>query len=273
MICFPNAKINLGLNIVSKRADGYHNIETVFYPIALKDGLEILPSNDRKAYRLFERGLETHCKPHSNLVVKALLLLSDEKLIPNLDIHLLKNIPNSAGLGGGSSDAAFMLKLLNQTYSLGLTDDEMKQLAVKIGADCPFFIDNKPAFATNIGDQLEEIDISLDSYYFVVIKPDIAVSTKEAYDLIIPTIPAVSLKEIVKMPINKWRGLMHNDFEIPIFRKYPIIEELKQQLYSSGALYASMSGSGTSVYGIFEEKPHDSFSDTFPDFFVWKNYM
>lgn len=273
MICFPNAKINLGLNIVSKRTDGYHNIETVFYPIALSDALEILPSNDRKAYRLFETGLKTDSKPHSNLVVKALLLLSDEKLIPNLDIHLLKNIPSSAGLGGGSSDAAFMLKMLNQTYSLGLTNDELKQFAVKIGADCPFFINNKPAFASNIGDQLEEINLSLDNYYLVIIKPNIAISTKEAYELVVPTEPEVSLKEIVKMPINKWRELMHNDFETPIFRKHPIIEEIKQQLYSSGALYASMSGSGTSVYGIFEEKPHDSFSDTFPDFFVWKNNM
>ena len=273
MICFPNAKINLGLNIVSKRSDGYHNIETVFYPIALKDGLEILPSNDKKAYRLYETGIKTNSKPHFNLVVKALLLLSDENLMPNLDIHLLKNIPNSAGLGGGSSDAAFMLKLLNQTYSLDLTNDELRQIAVKIGADCPFFINNKPAFASNIGDELEEIDLSLDDYYFVVIKPDIAVSTKEAYELIVPKKPEVSLKEIVRLPINKWSELMHNDFEIPIFRKHPLIGEIKQHLYDSGAVYASMSGSGTSVYGLFEIKPLDSFSDTFPDYFVWKNYM
>ena len=273
MICFPNAKVNLGLNIVSKRSDGYHNIETVFYPIALKDGLEILPSNDKKAYRLYETGIKTNSKPHFNLVVKALLLLSDENLMPNLDIHLLKNIPNSAGLGGGSSDAAFMLKLLNQTYSLDLTNDELRQIAVKIGADCPFFINNKPAFASNIGDELEEIDLSLDDYYFVVIKPDIAVSTKEAYELIVPKKPEVSLKEIVRLPINKWSELMHNDFEIPIFRKHPLIGEIKQHLYDSGAVYASMSGSGTSVYGLYEKKPLDSFSDTFLDYFVWKNYM
>lgn len=273
MICFPNAKVNLGLNIVSKRTDGYHNIETVFYPIDLKDALEILPSNDRKAYRLFETGIKTDSKPQDNLVVKALLLLSKQKNIPNIDIHLLKNIPFGAGLGGGSSNAAFMIKLLNQTYSLGLTNDELRQFAVKIGADCSFFIDSKPSFATNIGDQLEEIDLSLDNYYFVVIKPDITVSTKEAYKLIVPTKPEVSLKEIVKMPIKKWRELMHNDFETPIFKKHPVIGEIKQHLYNSGAVYASMSGSGTSVYGFFEEQPIVSFSDSFPDYFVWKNYL
>lgn len=273
MICFPNAKINLGLNVVSKRTDGYHNIETIFYPIALTDALEILPSCDRKAYRLFETGIKTDSEQNSNLVVKALLLLNDEIQIPNLDIHLLKNIPNSAGLGGGSSDAAFMLKLLNQTYSLGLTEDELRQLSGKLGADCPFFINNRPAFASNIGDELEKVDLSLDDYYFVLIKPNIAVSTKEAYELIVPKKPRVSLKEVVKMPISEWRYFMQNDFEIPIFKKHPVIGEIKQHLYDSGAIYASMSGSGTSVYGLYQAKPSVSFSDIFSDFFVWKNYM
>ena len=273
MICFPNAKINLGLNVVSKRADGYHNIETVFYPIALKDALEVLPSNNKKVYQLFESGIETHSKPQFNLVVKALLLLSEQKHIPNIDIHLLKKIPSGAGLGGGSSDAAFMLKLLNQTFSLGLTDDELRQQAAKIGADCPFFINNKPCFASGIGDNLEEINLSLKDYYIVLIKPDIAVSTKEAYKLIVPEKPKVSLKEVIKMPMIDWKYYMHNDFEAPIFKMYPIIGEIKQKLYDSGAIYASMSGSGTSVYAFYQVKPKVSFSDVFSDFFVWKNYM
>ena len=273
MICFPNAKINLGLNIISKRTDGYHNIETVFYPITLADALEILPSNNRKAYRLFETGIKTDSKPQYNLVVKALLLLSKQKIIPNVDIHLLKNIPSGAGLGGGSSNAAFMLKLLNQTYSLGLTNEALRQLAVEIGADCPFFINNRPAFASNIGDELEEIDLSLDNYYFVLIKPAIAVSTKVAYELIIPKKPEVPLKEIVKKPIEEWNQLMHNDFEMPLTKKYPIIQKIKRSLYNNGAIYASMSGSGPSVYGFFKEKPSTSLFDNFSECFLWKNYL
>ena len=273
MICFPNAKVNLGLNVVSKRTDGYHNIETVLYPIALKDALEILPSSNNKSYRLFETGVKTYSKPQNNLVVKSLLLLSDQKQIPNLDVNLLKTIPIGAGLGGGSSNAAFMLKLLNQTYSLGLTNDDLIQYAVKIGADCPFFINNRPAYATGIGDILEEIELSLNDYYFVLIKPDIAVSTKEAYKLVLPKKTKVSLKEIVKMPMNDWKHYMLNDFEEPIFKKHPIIGDIKQQLYNSGAIYASMTGSGTSVYGFFHIKPTVSFSDIFSDFFIWKNYI
>lgn len=273
MICFPNAKINLGLNVVSKRVDGYHNIETVFYPIALKDALEVLPSNDRKAYRLFETGIETNSKPQNNLVVKALLLANKHKNIPNIDIHLLKNIPPGAGLGGGSSNAASILKLINKTYSLGLTNDELRQFALKIGADCPFFIDNKPAFASNIGDKLDEINLSLDNYYFVLIKPAIAVSTKVAYELIIPNKPEVSLMEIVKKPIEEWKQFMHNDFEIPLTKKHPIIKKIKRCLYNNGAVYASMSGSGPSVYGFFIDRPNKSLFDNFPNYFIWKNYL
>ena len=268
MICFPNAKVNLGLNVTSKRSDGYHNIETVFYPIALKDALEIMPSKDKLPYRLFPTGLDVCEHPQHNLVIKALLLLNEEKHIPNLDIHLLKTIPTRAGLGGGSSNGAFMLKLLNQTFSLGYTDKELHQFALQLGADCPFFLKNKPVFASGIGDQFEDVDLSLENYYLVVIKPDIFVSTQEAYAQIVPKQPAMSLKEIVKMPINEWRNYMHNDFEASIFKKHPSIGAIKQNLYDNGAIYASMSGSGTSVYGFFEEKPTLSFSNHF----VWKNY-
>ncbi len=269
MICFPNAKINLGLNIVSKRPDGYHNIETIFYPIGLKDALEIVPSKDKKPHRLFSTGIDVGATSENNLVIKALALLQAEKHIPNIDIHLLKAIPTGAGLGGGSSDAAFMLNLLNQTYALGYSQNELHQFAVQLGADCAFFLNNKPAYATGIGDRLEEITLSLNNHYLVVVKPNISVATKDAYAAIVPKQPAASLKEIVKLPIEEWRTYIYNDFETPIFKKHPAIAEIKQTLYSNGALYASMSGSGTAVYGFFDKKP----TLHFPNCFVWNNYL
>ena len=269
MICFPNAKINLGLNIVSKRGDGYHNIETILYPIGLKDALEILPSKESAPYRLFSRGIDVGGDSENNLVIKALNLIRAEKDIPNIDIHLLKTIPSGAGLGGGSSDGAFMLNLLNETFSLSYINNELHQFAVKLGADCAFFLKNKPAFASGIGDELENIELSLEQYYMIVVKPNISVSTKEAYNNIVPKQPEISLKEIVKLPILEWRKYMHNDFETSIFKRYPAIAKIKEALYYNGALYASMSGSGTSVYGFFDKKP----TLNFPDYFVWKNYL
>ncbi len=269
MICFPNAKINLGLNIVSKRPDGYHNIETIFYPIGLKDALEVVPSKDKNPYRLFATGIDVGATTQNNLVTQALALLRAEKHIPHIDIHLLKAIPTGAGLGGGSSDAAFMLTLLNQTFALGYSHQELHQHAVRLGADCAFFLKNKPAFATGIGDRLEEIALSLNNYYLVVVKPNISVATKEAYAAIVPSQPAASLREIAKLPIEEWRTYMYNDFEAPIFKQHPAIGHIKQTLYSKGALYASMSGSGTAVYGFFDKKP----TLHFPNCFVWNNYL
>lgn len=269
MICFPNAKINLGLNVVSKRDDGYHNIETIFYPIELKDALEVLPSKNKKNYSLFSTGIDIGSNSEENLVIKALNMMGAEKYIPNIDIHLLKKIPSGAGLGGGSSDGAFMLKLLNKTFELGYSDKELCEFAVKLGADCAFFLKNKPVFASGIGDLLEDVELSLEDYYIVVVKPNVFVSTKEAYANIVPKQPTMSLKEIVKLPIQKWPTYMYNDFETPIFRKYPAVSEIKQNLYKCGALYASMSGSGTAVYGFFDKKPILDFSNCF----VWKNYL
>lgn len=269
MITFPNAKINLGLNILSKRADGYHNIETIFYPIALQDALEIVPSKEIKKYRLFQTGLDMQTHAEDNLVVKALHLMAEQKYIPNIDIHLYKKIPHGAGLGGGSSNAASMLLLLNKTFSLGYSEEELKQFAIQLGADCSFFLKNRTSFASGIGDQLQVIDLSLEGYYFVLIKPDITVSTKEAYQEIIPNVPVLSLKEIIKLPIIEWRNTMFNDFETPVFRKHPEIKEIKETLYTQGALYASMTGSGSALYGFFEKKPEI----LFPDCFVWKNYV
>ncbi|MDO5523949.1 MAG: 4-(cytidine 5'-diphospho)-2-C-methyl-D-erythritol kinase [Bacteroidia bacterium] len=269
MICFPNAKINLGLNIVSKRPDGYHNLETVFYPIGLKDALEIVPSGSSEPYRFFQTGIEIQGNAEDNLVIKALKLISEEKQIPPIDIHLLKKIPFGAGLGGGSSDAAFMLKLLNETFSLGYSDTELEEKAARIGADCAFFIKNKPAFATGIGDELAEIELDLSNYLFVLVKPNVFVPTKDAYAMVAPQQPETSLKEIVKKPVSEWKGLMKNDFEPSVFKKYPEICNIKKQLYDSGAVYASMSGSGSSVFGLFEKEVE--LKEGFPDCFVWMN--
>lgn len=277
MICFPNAKINLGLNVISKRPDGYHNLETVFYPIGLKDALEIVPSHTHASadlqsvltvgYRFFQTGIEIQGNADDNLVIKALKLISEEKEIPPIDIHLLKKIPFGAGLGGGSSDAAFMLKLLNDTFSLGYTVSELEHKAARIGADCAFFIKNKPAIATGIGNELEEIELDLSKYFFVLVKPDIFVPTKDAYTMISPKQPEVSLKEIVEKPISEWKELMKNDFEPSVFKKYPEICNIKQQLYDFGAIYASMSGSGSSVYAFFEKETDVKFDNCF----VWTN--
>lgn len=267
MICFPNAKINLGLNIVSRRANGYHNLETVFYPIGLKDALEIVPSESGEPYRFFQTGNEIKGNVDDNLVIKALKLISQEKEIPPIDVHLLKKIPFGAGLGGGSSNAAFMLKLLNETFSLGYSEIDLIRLAAQLGADCPFFIINKPAFATGIGEELEEIELDLSNYVFVLVKPDVFVSTKDAFAMITPTQPEISLKEIIKQPVSEWKELMRNDFEASIFPKYPEIGEIKQKLYDNGAIYASMSGSGSSVYGFFEK----DIDIRFDNCFVWKN--
>lgn len=269
MICFPNAKINLGLNIVSQRNDGFHNLETIFYPINLKDGLEITNSNSNEQYQLFQTGIKIDGDPSSNIVIKALELVRNHSKvnIPNIDIHLLKKIPTGAGLGGGSSDAAFMLKLLNENYQIGLSNNELVELALQIGADCPFFLYNKPAFASGIGNLLEPIDLDLSGMYLLIVKPDVFISTKEAYSMVSPKSPTLSLKEIVTRPLYEWKELMKNDFEDPIFKKYPQICKIKQQLYELGATYASMSGSGSSLYGIFNKKPH--FQKLFNNHYTW----
>ena len=273
MICFPNAKINLGLQIVSRRPDGYHNLVTIFYPIGLKDALEILPATKSSEsvtqtnYRFFPHGDIIKGNIVDNLVIKALQLISQEKTIPLIDIHLLKKIPSGAGLGGGSSDAAFMLKLLNESFELKYSTNDLMKLASKIGADCPFFLHNKPMLAKGIGNDLEAIDLDLSEYFLLLIKPDISVATKDAYAMIKPQQPEFSLKEIVKRPITEWNYLMKNDFETPIFKKYPEICKIKNQLLEMGALYSSMSGSGSSVYGIFTNKP--DYKGIFKDCFVW----
>lgn len=264
MITFPNAKINLGLNIVEKRPDGYHNLETIFYPINLQDALEVTRrENNDKEYTLHISGAPLEGEPEDNLVVKAYKLLKKDYpgLLP-VDIHMYKHIPAGAGLGGGSSDAACMIKLLNDKFSLGLSTERMEEYAVKLGADCAFFIRNKPVFATGIGNLFEPVELSLKGYHIILIKPDIFVSTRDAFAEIKPVRPAVSLKEIVKQPMETWKHSMKNDFEDSVFKKFPEIAAIKDELYDLGAVYAAMSGSGSSVYGIFEA-PIENVEDKF----------
>ena len=255
MITYPNAKINLGLNIVEKRPDGYHNLETIFYPINLQDALEVTQLDGEGEYALTLSGTPIEGDPDQNLVVKTYRLLKkDFPDIPAIDIHMYKHIPTGAGLGGGSADAAFMIKLLNEKFKLGLSIEKMEEYAATLGADCAFFIRNKPVFASGIGNIFEPIQLSLKGYYLVLVKPDIFVSTKDAFSLIQPMKPSQSLREIVRMPVETWRATMKNDFENSVFQKYPEIAAIKDKLYDMGAIYASMSGSGSSVYGIFREQ-------------------
>lgn len=255
MITYPNAKINLGLNIVEKRPDGYHNLETIFYPINLQDALEVTKLDDEKEYSLTLSGTPIEGETDDNLVVKAYRLLkADYPDMAPVNIHMFKHIPTGAGLGGGSSDAAFMIKLLNEKFQLNISVEKMEDYASRLGADCAFFIKNQPVFASGIGNIFEPVQLSLKGYYLVLVKPDIFVSTKEAYALVKPHKSAVSLKEIVRMPVETWRATMKNDFEESVFARYPEIAAIKDKLYDMGAIYASMSGSGSSVFGIFREQ-------------------
>lgn len=252
MITFPNAKINLGLNIVEKRPDGYHNLETVFYPVPIEDALEIniLHGSDKK-FRLQRAGLEIEGEAENNLVVKAYKLLDGEFNLPPVDIHLFKHIPSGAGLGGGSSDAAYMLKLLNEKFNLKLTNESLEEYAAGLGADCAFFIQNAPTYAEGIGNIFSPISLSLKGYQIILVKPDIFVSTREAFAQIKPHRQEIPLKEVIKRPIEEWKKIMMNDFEESVFPQFPAIKEVKKELYRQGAIYAAMSGSGSSVFGIF----------------------
>ncbi|MCO4291433.1 4-(cytidine 5'-diphospho)-2-C-methyl-D-erythritol kinase [Solitalea sp. MAHUQ-68] len=250
MILFPNAKINLGLNIVEKRWDGFHNIETVFYPIKINDSLEIIEAADTE---FFAHGIEIPGDNHDNICLKAYDLLKHDFNLPPIEIHLLKNIPVGAGLGGGSADGAFMIKLLNQKFGLGLTIEQMQVYARKLGSDCAFFIENKPVFAFGKGDEFTGQEINLEHHFLVLVKPAIHVSTADAYGGCAPSKPKTSLQMLLHLPITEWKGLVINDFETTVFPKYPAIARIKEELYENGALYASMSGSGSSVFGIFHE--------------------
>lgn len=260
MISFPNAKINLGLHVVEKRQDGFHNIETVFYPASLCDALEIVPSKN-PGVEFTTSGLDIPGDPDSNLCLKACsTLLSHiphpESHIPypGVHIHLHKVIPTGAGLGGGSSDGAHTLKLLNDLWQIALSDDQLEGLARRLGSDCAFFIRNRPVFASGKGDHFEPVDLDLSGYKIVIAVPPVHVSTQEAYAMVTPRKPELSLKEIVRMPVESWKGILINDFEEPVMNKYQVIGEVKEKMYHQGALYAAMSGSGAAVFGIFSRQ-------------------
>ena len=265
MLLFPNAKINLGLNVVERRTDGYHNIETVFYPIGLSDVLEVVPSESCSDYSFSSSGIVLPGDPEENLIVKAYRLLRFDFQIPAVDILLCKQIPFGAGLGGGSADAAFMLKGLNELFELNISTKELEKYAAKLGADCPVFIQNKAVFASGTGNIFTPVNLSLKGYHLLLVKPDIHVSTPEAYSLVIPGKAQVSLLESIQRPIAEWKEGVKNDFEKSVFARHPEIETIKNKLYDMGAIYASMSGSGSAVYGIFNEMPekNNAFNDCF----------
>jgi 4-diphosphocytidyl-2-C-methyl-D-erythritol kinase len=252
MIVFPNAKINIGINITSRRPDGYHNIETIFYPLPIHDVLEALPGDELTFH---SSGLEIPGRTEDNLCIKGYHLIKKDYDLPLLNIHLLKHIPIGAGLGGGSANAAFFIKLVNSLFSLGLTTVQMLKYARQLGADCAFFIENKPLFAFEKGDQFESIRLDLSKYKIVLVMPPVHVSTGEAYGGVRPAPVKQSLYELISEPIQEWKHLIKNDFEESVFKNHPLIRGVKAALYDAGAIYASMSGSGASVFGIFNEKP------------------
>lgn len=253
MINFPNAKINLGLQITKRLPSGYHHINSVFYPIPVYDVLEFV---EAKKTNFSSSGINIPGDSQQNLVLKAYQLLKKDFQLPHLDIHLLKNIPIGAGLGGGSADGAFMLKALNEYFQLFLDDSFLETYAEQLGSDCPFFIANKASMATGTGTTLEEVEFSLKGYWMVLINPGIHISTKEAYAGVSPREPENNLKEIVlTQDIGQWKELLVNDFEQSIFPIAPEIEKIKEELYHAGATFASMTGSGSSIYGIFKEQP------------------
>lgn len=254
MIVFPNAKINIGLNVVSKRPDGYHNLETVFYPVKLGDALEFV---EAKRTSLSISGIEVEGNSEDNLILKAYRLLKQDYQLPELQFHLHKVVPFGAGLGGGSSDAAFTLKGLNSYFKLNISEEQLEKYASQIGADCPFFIKNKPTFASGIGNQFEDVELDLSSYSTIIVKPRIFVSTPDAFRNVCPKAPEFNLQKIGCLPVEEWKKHIVNDFEESVFPAYPEIAQIKEILYKQGAVYASMSGSGSAVYGIFRHSPID----------------
>jgi 4-diphosphocytidyl-2-C-methyl-D-erythritol kinase len=255
MIVFPNAKINLGLHITGKRNDGFHNLETIFYPIPWKDALEIIPSQDSIDVQFSQSGLTIDGSTSNNLCVKAYHLVKKKyPQLPPIQLHLLKQIPMGAGLGGGSADAAFTLNLLNKKFDLEIPNQLLEEMALELGSDCPFFLLNQPALATGRGEQLIPLKSKLNGLHLLLIYPGIHVSTAWAFQSLTLTNNRTRLDSIYELPIETWQEQLTNDFETPVFVKYPIIGSLKNQLIEAGAIYASMSGSGSSVFGIFEKE-------------------
>ncbi len=272
MIIFPKAKINLGLRITRKRPDGYHDIETLFYPVSLSDALEFVVSPVPVTKDILTlTGINTGSDPEDNLVIKTLRKLREKYKFPFLKIHLHKIIPVGAGLGGGSSDAAFLLKAINRRFELFIDEDSLKATALEMGSDCPFFIDSAPAFASGRGEILKPSRPVLTGYYILLVNPGIGISTREAFQNCLPENPSTHLLQLIERPVTEWKGLILNDFETFAFRKYPLIGELKEELYKSGAFFSLMSGSGSTVYGLFSEKP--KIPGSLKDFVIWEGVI
>lgn len=252
MISFANAKINIGLHIVGKRADGYHLLESVFYPFPLYDIIEITSTASTVKTTLNITGIPLTVDDN-NLCIKAYNILNERFDLPPVHMHLHKQIPFGAGLGGGSSDGAFVLKMLNEKFHIGLSVAQLETEAAKLGADCPFFIQNMPAYAEGTGTVLSSIPLDLSDKFLVVVKPATHISTAEAYQGVVPKASTDDLRNAISLPLQEWKYTIRNDFEEGIFERYPIIREIKLALYAEGALYASMSGSGSAVYGIFSK--------------------
>lgn len=281
MIVFPKAKINLGLNVVERRPDGYHNLETVFFPVALQDALEVTVMDERFPSAVncdlkvtfpvqseqFDAGDEQR-----NLVVRAYNMLKEEfPEMHRVHAHLYKAIPTQAGMGGGSSDCASMLILLNDMFCLGLSEQQLIDRAARLGADCPFFILSRPAYAEGIGEKLQPLDLSLEGLQLAVVRPSIPVPTKEAFSRIRPQKPEKNCLDVVRQPVETWRNELHNDFEQSVFALHPEIEDIKEKLYQLGAVYAAMSGSGSAVFGLFRTAV--DLDGEFPDMFVWSGKL
>lgn len=257
MLVFPNCKINLGLHVTNKRPDGYHNIETVFYPVNWCDALEVIENEQTGAapFTWSQTGLGIAGNPDDNLIFKAWQLVNAEVALPPLSVHLHKVLPMGAGLGGGSADAAFFINLLNKKFSLGLDVERRCALASQLGSDCAFFIRNQPVYAQGRGNEFSDVDIDLSDHYLLLIFPAVHSNTREAYEGLKPRPAQRDLREVLHQPIQTWKQDLVNDFETSIFRKYPQIAALKEQLYRQGAVYASLSGSGSAVFGIFDHLP------------------
>lgn len=252
MVKFPNAKINLGLRVIKKRNDGYHELQTIFYPIAFYDALEILPALPGEKPSFVQTGILIPGTENENLCLKAITLLKAKfPDLPNLKIHLHKTIFTGAGLGGGSSDAAFTLNMVNELFQLKIQESALAEMALNLGSDCPFFLHNQPCMATGRGEKLTAISIQLNPYQIAIISPGIHISTGWAFSQIEPKTPEIPLSDVMKMPVDQWMGNLTNDFEIPVFNAYPVLAEIKQACLNQGAHYAAMSGSGSTIFGIF----------------------
>jgi 4-diphosphocytidyl-2-C-methyl-D-erythritol kinase len=268
MLTFPNAKINIGLHITEKRPDGFHNLESCFYPVGWSDALEILPA-EKLSFK--STGIPIPGNPDTNLCLKAYRLVNQDFDIPPVMIHLHKAVPIGAGMGGGSADCAFTIKTLNSLFELHLTTEQMENYARRLGSDCAFFIQNRPQYCFGKGDEFAEITLNLSGKYIVLVNPNIHISTAEAYSGVKPQKTGIDLREVLRKPVNEWQNLVKNDFENHLLPKYPAIETIKNQLYTHGAAYASMTGSGSTVFGIFENET--DLKETFSTYSIWQGKL